>query len=37
MLNKLREVKANFESIEARLALPETASDNALYKKLMRE
>lgn len=37
MLNKLREVKANFESIEARLALPETASDNELYKKLMRE
>lgn len=37
MLNKLREVKANFESIESRLALPETASDNALYKKLMRE
>lgn len=37
MLNKLKEVKANFESIEAKLALPETASDNNLYKKLMRE
>ncbi len=37
MLNKLKEVKTNFELIEAKLALPETASDNNLYKKLMRE
>ncbi len=37
MLDKLKEVKAKFEDIEGKLALPETASDNSLYKKLMRE
>ncbi|MBQ8474260.1 MAG: peptide chain release factor 1 [Clostridia bacterium] len=37
MIEKLKEVKKRFSDIESQLALPETVSDNNLYKKLMRE
>ena len=37
MLNKLKEVKNRFYAVEGQLALPETAADMNLYKKLMRE
>ncbi|MBE6714986.1 MAG: peptide chain release factor 1 [Ruminococcaceae bacterium] len=37
MLNKLKEVKERYLNIEKQLSLPETVSDNELYKKLMRD
>ena len=37
MINKLKEVKERFYAVEGKLALPETAADMELYKKLMRE
>ena len=37
MLDKLKEVKNRFYAVEGQLALPETAADMELYKKLMRE
>ena len=37
MLNKLKEVKERYLEIERLISLPETVSDNALYKKLMKD
>ncbi|MBQ3528504.1 MAG: peptide chain release factor 1 [Clostridia bacterium] len=37
MLNKLREVKEKYLETERLISLPETVSDNNLYKKLMKE
>ena len=37
MLNKLREVKERYLETERLISLPETVSDNNLYKKLMKE
>ncbi len=37
MLSKLKEVKERYLEIERQLSLPETVSDNALYKKLMKD
>ena len=37
MLNKLREVKERYREIERLISLPETISDNNLYKKLMKD
>ncbi len=37
MLNKLKEVKERYLEIERQISLPETVSDNALYKKLMKD
>ncbi|MBR6677001.1 MAG: peptide chain release factor 1 [Clostridia bacterium] len=37
MLNKLKEVNEKYRETERLLSLPETVSDNALYKKLMKE
>ncbi|MBQ2729524.1 MAG: peptide chain release factor 1 [Clostridia bacterium] len=37
MLNKLREVKERYLEIERLISLPETVSDNGLYKKLMKD
>lgn len=37
MLNKLREVKERYLEIERLISLPETVSDNNLYKKLMKD
>lgn len=37
MINKLKEVKERYKNIESELALPETASDNEKFKKLMRD
>ncbi len=37
MLNKLKEVKERYLSIEKQLSLPETVCDNELYKKLMKD
>ncbi len=37
MLNKLREVKERYCEIERLISLPETISDNNLYKKLMKD
>lgn len=37
MIDKLKEVKERYKSIEAELAMPETAADNEKFKKLMRD
>ncbi|MBE6586868.1 MAG: peptide chain release factor 1 [Ruminococcaceae bacterium] len=37
MLNKLKEVKERYLEIERLISLPETVSDNNLYKKLMKD
>ena len=37
MTERLKEVKNRYKEIEASLSLPETVSDNELYKKLDRE
>lgn len=37
MLNKLREVNERYREIERLISLPETISDNNLYKKLMKD
>jgi len=37
MLNKLKEVKERYLEIERQISLPETVSDNNLYKKLMKD
>ncbi len=37
MLNKLKEVKERYLEIERLISLPETISDNDLYKKLMKD
>ncbi len=37
MTERLKEVKNRYKEIEASLSLPETVSDNELYKKLMKD
>ncbi len=37
MLEKLGEIEARFEAVNTELTLPQTASDQELYKKLMKE
>ncbi len=37
MFDKLSEIEARFEEVNAELILPQTASDQELYKKLMKE